>query len=71
MRVLLLWTFIRLVTFLSRPYIFPMFEVSYIWIGFYAVLTVVVVGLIISIITGRGRGLCNLVTQCLGAGIAC
>ncbi|KAK7111529.1 sodium-coupled monocarboxylate transporter 1-like [Littorina saxatilis] len=36
----------------EEPYIFAMFEVSYIWIGFYAVLTCVVVGLIVSVATG-------------------
>ncbi|XP_076445209.1 sodium-coupled monocarboxylate transporter 1-like [Babylonia areolata] len=35
--------------------VFPMFEVSYLWIGFYAVLTVVVAGLIVSFITGYTR----------------
>ena len=40
-----------------------MFEVSYIWIGFYAVLTVVVIGLIVSVLTGRGRAVtvCDVV----------
>ncbi|KAL8566599.1 hypothetical protein ACOMHN_054821 [Nucella lapillus] len=33
--------------------IFPMFQVSYLWIGFYGVLTVLVVGLIVSFLTGH------------------
>ncbi|XP_076443194.1 sodium-coupled monocarboxylate transporter 1-like [Babylonia areolata] len=35
--------------------VFPMFEVSYLWIGFYAVLTAIVVGLTVSFITGCTR----------------
>ncbi|KAL8566592.1 hypothetical protein ACOMHN_054814 [Nucella lapillus] len=39
----------------STPDVFPLFQVSYLWIGFYAVLTAVVVGLIVSFITGYTR----------------